>query len=473
MFNVLNDVDLVPSNVQFSHQKALAILAQGHFSLKNHLAFAGGEVFCESLCCFLMPSGWSRAPDGWWQRSLSPRSPSEVWPRVQQFRQPGPPQPSTRGKGPDKVRSLEAALAELGAEDVAAKTEVEAALERAREEKTSTVESGSPLEPRRSSGTCLMQGETFRGGVEGNGRCAGSRGRVLAGRIKESSTGSPRAPTGQPVVRVQKVHRAFRASFGEDRCGTRSRDGTAQRGTQSSDPSRSPSRGVAARRAATHPCSGFLRRIGRIEGEVGFHGTGTRRGMVCTSLQAASDVTNRSGSPWHPTSDSRFVRACRFVLVDGRSSCGVVRGHLDWGPGPHPEAHVHDGRVRRTVASVDRVQAIFRTVNSRYGLRGVRVGEASHPGPASKRRRTHTLRALEDIDSEDEQPLVRSVSVPLDVVKALERDLCEQCPDPATTQLSSTVPASSGAVREVHQDGVVPPRVGPRFSGRHTIFVDE
>ena len=78
----------------------------------------------------------NRAPDGWWQRSLrGPRSPSEVWPRVKQFRQLGTPQPSTRGKGPDKVRCLEAALAALGAEDVAAKTEVEAALERAREAK--------------------------------------------------------------------------------------------------------------------------------------------------------------------------------------------------------------------------------------------------------------------------------------------------------------------------------------------------
>ena len=152
-----------------------------------------------------------------------------------------------------------------------------------------------------------------------------------------------------------------------------------------------------------HTPAADVSRIGRIEGEVGFHRTGTRRGIVCTSVQAASEVTNRSGSLWHPTSDSRFVRACRFVLVDGRSSCGAFRSHLDWGPGPHPEAHVHDGRVRRTVESVDRVRAIFRTVNSRYGLRGVRVGEASHPGPASKRRRTHRLRALQwSWDNDDE-----------------------------------------------------------------------
>ena len=40
-----------------------------------------------------------------------------MWPRVQQFRQFGPPQPSTRGKGPDKVRRLEVALGRCCGED--------------------------------------------------------------------------------------------------------------------------------------------------------------------------------------------------------------------------------------------------------------------------------------------------------------------------------------------------------------------
>ena len=44
-----------------------------------------------------------------------------------------------------------------------------------------------------------------------------------------------------------------------------------------------------------------------------------------------------------------------------------------------------------------------RLINARYGLRGVRVGVASHPGPASKRRRTHRLRALQrSMDSDGE-----------------------------------------------------------------------
>ena len=40
---------------------------------------------------------------------------------------------------------------------------------------------------------------------------------------------------------------------------------------------------------------------------------------------------------------------------------------------------------------------------ARYGLRAIRVGEASHPGPASRRRRTERLRALQrSMDSDGE-----------------------------------------------------------------------
>ena len=84
---------------------------------------------------------------------------------------------------------------------------------------------------------------------------------------------------------------------------------------------------------------------------------------------------------------------------------------------------------------------------AQYGLRGVRVGEASHPGPGSKRRRTLWLRALqrsmdsgessEDDDARktqldrslsegDQQFVVRPPSS--DVVDALEQDLVDARP---------------------------------------------
>ena len=40
------------------------------------------------------------------------------------------------------------------------------------------------------------------------------------------------------------------------------------------------------------------------------------------------------------------------------SEVRVVLGRFDW----HPHAHLHDGRVRRTVEPVDMRQDIFRTV---------------------------------------------------------------------------------------------------------------
>ena len=74
----------------------------------------------------------------------------------------------------------------------------------------------------------------------------------------------------------------------------------------------------------------------------------------------------------------------------------------------------------------------------------MRVGEASHPGPASKQRRTQRLRALQravDSDSEDGMPLLSTgpevfatsdfgdtvVDEPTqqDVLESLGQDLCQ------------------------------------------------
>ena len=82
-----------------------------------------------------------------------------------------------------------------------------------------------------------------------------------------------------------------------------------------------------------------------------------------------------------------------------------------------------------TTSCAESWRSIVRILNSRYGLRSVRVG-ASNPGPGSKRRRSLRVRVLQwsmDSDSEsssDEQPLMQSTSVPPDVLSALEHDLC-------------------------------------------------
>ena len=54
--------------------------------------------------------------------------------------------------------------------------------------------------------------------------------------------------------------------------------------------------------------------------------------------------------------------------------------------------------------------------NSRYGLRGVRVCEASHPGPHGRRTRDISDEVLDNLERElrliesDDEPLVRSTS---------------------------------------------------------------
>ena len=149
----------------------------------------------------------------------------------------------------DKEHSLESTLAALGAEDVA--TEVEAALERAREEKRAV--------------QANQQARWSPDAVLEHAQCK-------VRRFEEAlkAMGDMQGPEVEFLQHALKVHRAFRTSIGEDRCGTRSRAGSAHRGTLLFDPSRSPSRGVATRHPATTH-SGCLRRVGRIEGEVGFH----------------------------------------------------------------------------------------------------------------------------------------------------------------------------------------------------------
>ena len=82
------------------------------------------------------------------------------------------------------------------------------------------------------------------------------------------------------------------------------------------------------------------------------------------------------------------------------------------------------------------------------------MAEASLPGPGSKRRRSLRLRALQrsmDGDSGssfDEQPLVRSASVPSDVLSALEQDLFGSRSPPTAAPRN---PETPGRARDVSE----------------------
>ena len=80
-------------------------------------------------------------------------------------------------------------------------------------------------------------------------------------------------------------------------------------------------------------------------------------------------------------------------------------------------------------------------MDAKYGLRGVQIGEAAHPGPNSRRCRAQRLRPLPwswdsdtELDEEGRQVVRRleaqsidtdaQSSPPSEVLRALEADLC-------------------------------------------------
>ena len=98
--------------------------------------------------------------------------------------------------------------------------------------------------------------------------------------------------------------------------------------------------------------------------------------------------------------------------------------------------------------------------DARYGLRAVQVGEASHPGPGSRIRRTQRLRALqrsmdraEDSDLETES----LVSAPVSVDAAQEEHM-----------VPSTVPAS-GVLRAAGPAEVIPMFDGSADGSEHEV----
>ena len=79
---------------------------------------------------------------------------------------------------------------------------------------------------------------------------------------------------------------------------------------------------------------------------------------------------------------------------------------------------VCDQLVVSGVVRVDRSADVQpQRIRSRYGLRGVRLGEATHPGPSSKRRRNQRLRALQrsrDSDTESSDDAATMVTTHMD-----------------------------------------------------------
>ena len=141
-----------------------AILAQGHFLLKNHFAFTGGQVFF--VFVLFCDATWMDSCTRWLVAPFSQGSPSAI--RGVATRPAVSAAWATATvdtwEGSGQSAQSRSCIGSIGSRRCCGEDGSVGACQGG--EETATVISASPLEPRRSSGTCPMQGETFRGSVE-------------------------------------------------------------------------------------------------------------------------------------------------------------------------------------------------------------------------------------------------------------------------------------------------------------------
>ena len=190
-----------------------------------------------------------------------------------------------------------------------------------------------PLDFRRCPGAGTSQGHQARTSPSSHGRFAVCRGRHVAGSVKASSPISARTSSCQSNFRVHTFHRAVNTSPQKDRDRTGGGGGSSRRGTLPIE-------------AQSKMCPPDV--------------------PMSTATKTGSDVI----------AELEELKA-KLASTEQERGRQLANGK----------------RCRRPIESVVKFQDNARIVNVRHGQRGVRVGEASHPGP-TRRRRTQRLRAL-------------------------------------------------------------------------------
>ena len=342
--------------------------------------------------------GWSAVPipESWVQVIRGPRPKSEVWPRAKSAQkvpqEPGRWRNSSRADS-SKVRSLEIALNSLNPEESGARVELHAALRRAKE--------------------------------------------VTQKPLQRSST-TPDARVAEARVKVAKLEKALEALEGTDgvevdaikkalvkaKVAAHEKHVSEQIADCKSFIDRAEKRLVKldAERESEHALLEEGRaRLARLEADVAAS-VPLPRGPCCSdgsSVVAPSSRVSRrthNGSPTPQSSPGgprpqHCGRGCTANAIQaarhGGNDCPRFRRGC---------FQARDRRGSNSVASVDtttfvcgergelsHVSEVAPRIRTLYGFRGQRIGEASNPGPASRRRRTQRLRDLQrDSESEDE-----------------------------------------------------------------------
>ena len=239
----------------------------------------------------------------------------------------------------------------------------------------------------------------------------------------EREKGSAFVRTEAVIAKAQEQKAVFESEF----AGWRSTIGAAA---------------VFVRGAARTACGSVSRRVATQNRPVGPgvrcvkrqpNQEGTSRGVDRRSSSHSAGSSSHSGRPtgfgWLSCRNCELrnalgVRGRRHYGQSG-SSCGTricKNDHFCAGCAHAWSGQIfHDGssdRSSRRQEEVRRSHTVrWESVrNSRYGLRGIRVGEASHPGPHGRRTRDVSDAVLDNLERElrliesDDEPLIRSTS---------------------------------------------------------------
>ena len=368
--------------------------------------------------------GWTQVevPGGWLQLVRGPRPKSEQWP-MQSGRSPSaaqvPGKPPVKGRWRSGVvhrrredvsaaKVLESAMAALGPEDGATKAGLEAALRRAKEQHKGVSPGRAPV-PEVTFEAARVRVQKIGSRSPRNDRFPRSGSRYFAS--SSDTRQSCRGPTSSEcaVDTVPTIHRAdCEAHRGAGQSARNTESRRLQEGRQRlqrlQQEAVAGAPTVSDRPAAPDMASEVVRlqdQVAHLQAQLAttvLEGVPAtvgvpRRQCAGESIEERSSPTRRFHVP--DSGGTHSMDRCEAVGHSAR------RRHRQCNRSQ--QAGRFDGRRNRAVEELD-IESIHvdshggvnfehlqvrspRQVHAKYGLRGIRVGEAAHPGPPSSRRR--------------------------------------------------------------------------------------
>ena len=325
-----------------------------------------------------MPRGWNQMPNGWWQRSLrGPRPPSESWPRVWESNGRNTSAVQKTPKVQGRVQCSEAAVAVLGPEDGVGRTMIEAALQRARDEKPADQ---SHQRTRWSPDVVQERARALQ--AMGDLQCPEAD--MLQETLKRARQSAQERPLANQISECTRfiersTHRLAKIDAEREAEVAALEEARSRLVRLEAQSTMCPDVPMST---ATKTGSDVIAELEELKAKLVSMERERDEALAapaCKRQAMSRTVMVREGTP-PPIPDSRIPAELSSWMDDRHAELFAAITAGD---------QVRTQRLTSMMAEcADRFNQLFefqdnaRIVSARYGQRGVRVGEASHPGPA-------------------------------------------------------------------------------------------